>query len=80
MSEEGKEKKGELAHGCDLAEWMPRACLSYREAGSGIPWENAREHALKPREVLNAVISVMRLQQNLGGEVLQKNGTEGCRR
>lgn len=80
MSEEGKEKKGELAHGRDLAGWMPRACLSYREAGSRIQWENARERALKPRKALNAVISVVWLQQNLGGEVLQENETEGCRR
>lgn len=80
MSEEGKEKKGELAHGRDLTERMPRACLSYREAGSGIPWENAHERALNPRKVLSAVISVVWLQQNLGGEVLQESGTEGCRR
>ena len=59
---------------------MLRPCLSHREAGSGIPWENARERALKPRKVLNAVISVMWLQQNVGWEVLQENGTEGCRR
>ena len=53
---------------------MPWPCLSHREAGSGIPWENAREHALRPKKVLNAMISVVWLQQNLGWEVLRRMG------